>query len=750
MGAGGQFFYAGGSEQMRLTSTGLGIGTSSPTDRLQVEASLDAASGAFVRNTNTGSSASGSVSVASGVGSIVIRAHSAAHSIWPNQTLINSGSGFSGGLNIFQNGASPIKFWTDSSERMRLDASGNLGIGTSSPTTKLTVSGGAKIGTGAATNNATLMVNQPNGSATGIQLFQDGQESWIMEVPASSTALRWTASGTEQMRLTSAGNLGIGTSSPSAKLVIQQANNTSDGVRQFANGNDSQLITRYLSSIDAWQVTASFASTGGYKPITWFTSDLERMRLDSSGNLGLGVTPSGNYTLQGAANFAQGFKGALLGTVTIGASGSEYGSVGYNVRYTASSGSYLYNVGDTANMIRFSAGAFQFLQAASGTGGGAISFTQAMTLSAANNLLVGVTTDTASARAVVGGTVISTTNTVSTFSGDYAGFDRTSSKNMRIFSGTSNATGSSIEFHTGVSGSVTERMRLDSSGNLGLGVTPSASWSAGFKALQISGQGAGLSASTTISTIYLSSNGIYNGTNWQYGNSAAAGQYQIDTNAHKWFTAPSGTAGNAISFTQAMTLDASGRLMVGTTSPAGILTVVQNANSATAFTIVNSDTGLSAASRIYFDTAGGGNYIETRRNGGGLWFNVNASDRLNIDNAGNILNVSAGGLGYGTGSGGAVTQITSRTTGVTLNKTNGAITLVSAAGTATWQSFTVTNSTIAISDTVIVNQRSGTDLYMINVTAVAAGSFRISFATTGGTTTEQPVFNFAVIKAVTA
>jgi len=110
----------------------------------------------------------------------------------------------------------------------------------------------------------------------------------------------------------------------------------------------------------------------------------------------------------------------------------------------------------------------------------------------------------------------------------------------------------------------------------------------------------------------------------------------------------------------------------------------------------------------------------------------------------------AAGLGYGTGSGGAVTQATSRTTGVTLNKTNGAITLVSAAGTATWQSFTVTNSTVAATDVVVLSQRSGTDLYMLEVTAVAAGSFRISFATTGGTTTEQPVFNFAVIKAVAA
>lgn len=118
--------------------------------------------------------------------------------------------------------------------------------------------------------------------------------------------------------------------------------------------------------------------------------------------------------------------------------------------------------------------------------------------------------------------------------------------------------------------------------------------------------------------------------------------------------------------------------------------------------------------------------------------------------SGNVLIGGAGGLGYTTGSGGAVTQITSRNTGVTLNKTNGSITLVSAAGSASYQSFTVTNSTVAATDTIIINQKSGTDIYQVFITAVAAGSFRVTFATTGGVTTEQPVFNFAVIKAVTA
>lgn len=131
-------------------------------------------------------------------------------------------------------------------------------------------------------------------------------------------------------------------------------------------------------------------------------------------------------------------------------------------------------------------------------------------------------------------------------------------------------------------------------------------------------------------------------------------------------------------------------------------------------------------------------------------FRLNNVEQLSLTSSGFLVTASALGLGYGTGAGGAVTQATSRTTGVTLNKACGAITLVSAAGSAAWQSFTVTNSVVAANDTVRVCQKSGTDKNMIHVTAVGAGSFEISFATTGGTTTEQPVFNFAVVKGVAA
>jgi len=129
---------------------------------------------------------------------------------------------------------------------------------------------------------------------------------------------------------------------------------------------------------------------------------------------------------------------------------------------------------------------------------------------------------------------------------------------------------------------------------------------------------------------------------------------------------------------------------------------------------------------------------------------IGAATGTSLTVSGTLVSTGTAGVGYATGAGGAVTQITSRTTGVTLNKTVGAITLFSAAGSVTAASFTVTNSTVAATDVIILNQKSGTDLYDLMVTAVAAGSFRITFRTTSGTTTEQPVFNFAVIKGVAA
>jgi hypothetical protein len=113
---------------------------------------------------------------------------------------------------------------------------------------------------------------------------------------------------------------------------------------------------------------------------------------------------------------------------------------------------------------------------------------------------------------------------------------------------------------------------------------------------------------------------------------------------------------------------------------------------------------------------------------------------------------TTGTLGYATGAGGTVTQGTSKSTGVELNKICGQITTHNAALNAGNEvSFTVTNSTVAATDCIIVNIASGAsaDAYNVQVDAVSAGSFRVALGNmTGGNLSEALVLNFVVIKGV--
>ena len=122
---------------------------------------------------------------------------------------------------------------------------------------------------------------------------------------------------------------------------------------------------------------------------------------------------------------------------------------------------------------------------------------------------------------------------------------------------------------------------------------------------------------------------------------------------------------------------------------------------------------------------------------------------------GNIRITGAGSLGYSTGSGGAVTQLTNKTTGVTLNKSNGKITMeaTTAIGIAASVVFTLTNSFIAVTDAVIANIATGgtANAYTIDVLTVAAGSVGLRVTNiTAGILSEAVVVSFAIIKAVAA
>jgi hypothetical protein len=114
----------------------------------------------------------------------------------------------------------------------------------------------------------------------------------------------------------------------------------------------------------------------------------------------------------------------------------------------------------------------------------------------------------------------------------------------------------------------------------------------------------------------------------------------------------------------------------------------------------------------------------------------------------------AGRVGYPTGYGAAVTQAAGKASGVTIHKPSGRVTMDAASlGAGARVSFTLTNSTIAASDVVLVSIASGAtaDAYQVGVTATAAGSCRVQLHNgSGAALAEAVVLNFAVIKAVAA
>jgi hypothetical protein len=108
-----------------------------------------------------------------------------------------------------------------------------------------------------------------------------------------------------------------------------------------------------------------------------------------------------------------------------------------------------------------------------------------------------------------------------------------------------------------------EVARFDSSGNLGIGVAPSAWGLSGGKAIQITG--GGLSSFSNIN-LTVAQNTYFNGSDWKYVNTAGATIYQQTGSSHAWSVAPSGTAGATTTLTERMRIDSSGNLLVGKTS----------------------------------------------------------------------------------------------------------------------------------------------------------------------------------------
>jgi hypothetical protein len=173
--------------------------------------------------------------------------------------------------------------------------------------------------------------------------------------------------------------------------------------------------------------------------------------------------------------------------------------------------------------------------------------------------------------------------------------------------------------------------------NVGIGVTPSA-WSGGFRAVQFSGGNSFYSQGGQAS---LGSN-AYNDSGWKYVGTGTAGLFTNVAGEFAWFNAASGTAGNAITFTQAMTLDASGRLGIGTAAAPLVSKVViegTNANVASQIQIVG--TGVlsgyigPSADGLNFGTDSGGLLFRTGVTGNASV--TTGTERMRIDSSGNLL-----------------------------------------------------------------------------------------------------------------
>ena len=188
-------------------------------------------------------------------------------------------------------------------------------------------------------------------------------------------------------------------------------------------------------------------------------------------------------------------------------------------------------------------------------------------------------------------------------------------------------------------------MRLDAYGNLGLGGAPT-SGAISSSSLQVGGVAyfGGHSYNATNNQVVVGNNCyVAADTSFRYGayNDVAA-MYRISAGGiHQWQNAPSGTAGNAISFTQAMTLDASGNLLVGTTtqtlsSVANFYKTATGTNQRVASFINNGTPGVysPAGLIVSYPNAAGGNGSTFLQCADGT------TDRLYILGSGNVQNTN--------------------------------------------------------------------------------------------------------------
>jgi hypothetical protein len=466
-----------------------------------------------------------------------------------------------------------------------------------------------------------------------------GTHAWF--TAASGTAGN-TISFTQAMTLNASGNLGVGTTSPSRNIVAYGSTSAILALQNATTGttsSDGFQIQASLGEAYVWNYENNFMAFG--------TNNTERARIDSSGNLGLGVTPS-----------AWGSTWRVLDAGNLSSFANNTGSSVTDIWHNAfvnSGGVPTYKTTAAAGFYRLEGGTFKWFNASSGTAGTTATFTQVMTLDADGDLGIG-TTSPGQKLTVQGGINVTSSATLPVAQGPML-FSYEAPIN-RIYMG--DGTGYSFAFSKRASSTTTDLMTLTDGGNLGLGVTPSA-WSA-YTAAQIrNGSIYGWSGGNSF--VGVAANTFYGGSpaGYRYISSDFATEYYQFQGSHIWRTAPSGTAGNAIGFTQAMTLDASGRLLVGrTTNFAGeALQIDANGVGATVYSalIGNSSTSTSVYNVLRFNQGASGsatgmigtggsavgnnafanNFVVGTQTSNALVFATNDTERARITSGGDLL-----------------------------------------------------------------------------------------------------------------
>ena len=354
---------SGASSSLYITSGGnVGIGTTAPSVKFQVDA---------------GSNIASFRSVGSGQNN--------------KEFLIQSGGDrvVLDSKNADDGTAAALAFELGSSEKIRIIASGNVGIGTTVPTNKLHVDGTAKI-TGDTTIGTT--------SSAFLQMLRAGA-NYIAASDASGQ-LRFRTGGTsDRMTITAGGNVGIGTTAPATKLHIQEGNSNiligSDdtygqnysaiGFGGLSNGNN-RIFAGYDGS-SVYDDMYYAAGTGKGHQFRVNGAGSTSMRITSGGNVGIGTNgPTAKLEVVSAN---QNLSAAKFDSIELQTYALNNSWVGENMYFD---GSFRYRANGYATALYFDGSGFDIRTAPSGLAGAAATLTTRFTiLEASGNVGIGTT-----------------------------------------------------------------------------------------------------------------------------------------------------------------------------------------------------------------------------------------------------------------------------------------------------------------------------------------------------------------------